>query len=103
LNYRCIGDVPSVPVAYAYAVITRDRCIIFVDRKKIGSELEQSWNTEGVEVRDYGVKNVGKAVKELTDDAGEKAEVKILGPKECSWDIARTIEPVSQSILIMLS
>ncbi|KAK4686436.1 Xaa-Pro aminopeptidase, partial [Tremellales sp. Uapishka_1] len=103
LNYRCPGDVPFVPVAYAYLVLTEDTCVLFVDNKKVEDEgLRARWEDEGVEVRDYGVEEVGKAVKEFADNLrvkNAKTDVKVWAPSECSWALERACEPAKIQII----
>jgi hypothetical protein len=67
--------------------------VIFVDKAKVGEDTLALWDQAGVERRDYGAEVVGQYVKEAVssfrrDD--EKKQVKVFGPKECSWALART-------------
>ncbi|ODN90758.1 cytoplasmic protein [Cryptococcus wingfieldii CBS 7118] len=88
LNYRCPDDIPFCPVAYAYLALTPDKCVIFVDRKKITEELGNRWEDEGIEVRPYGVEQVGTFLKELASAQEEKSKLHILAPPECSWALS---------------
>ncbi|WWD19234.1 hypothetical protein CI109_103692 [Kwoniella shandongensis] len=106
LNYRCPTDVPFCPVAYAYLVLTEEKCVIFVDERKVeDEELRDRWQNEGVEVRSYGVNEVGKYVKifkaELKAQLDEKDKVntKILAPAECSWALAEACSPSAVEII----
>ncbi|WVQ79732.1 hypothetical protein IAT38_001832 [Cryptococcus sp. DSM 104549] len=106
LNFRCPDDIPFCPVAYAYVVLTEERCVVFVDEAKLSEkELRQRWKGENVEVRGYGVEEVGKFVKELVEEGkkegeGKGGKVKVLAPRECSWALAEECSPTAiQTIL----
>ncbi|OCF57628.1 cytoplasmic protein [Kwoniella mangroviensis CBS 10435] len=92
LNFRCPSDIPFCPVAYTYLVLTPDKCVIFVDERKITDEaLKEDWEKSGVEVRPYGIEEVGKYVKELQQrdrDETKKRQKKVLTTRECSWALA---------------
>lgn len=97
LNIRCPGDIPYCPVAYAYLVLTSDRVVIFVDKRKLNDEVNDIFDKIGVEVRPYGVEEVGKAVKETVKgfkDGNEKSQVKLFAPKEFTWALEQAIAPV---------
>ena len=97
LNIRCPGDIPYVPVAYAYLVLSRDDCAVFVDKRKVDDDLQTLLDADGVEVRDYGVGEVGKYVQDAVSKVraqDEKWAVKVFAPKECSWALAKACEPV---------
>ncbi|AUS97907.1 peptidase M24 [Clostridium thermosuccinogenes] len=53
LNIRG-SDVPNNPVVISNAVISMDGCILFVDLKKIPSEIKKELNSDGVELMGYG-------------------------------------------------
>jgi Xaa-Pro aminopeptidase len=46
------SDVQHNPVVISYAIITRDRAVLFVDRNKVTPELQRAFGAT-VEVRDY--------------------------------------------------
>lgn len=100
LNYRCRTDVPYLPVAYAYAALTNDSCVIFVDPRKVrNQELLDEWSQDGVETRPYGVDEVEKYVKEValkvrTRAGSDKAKPKILAAKESSWALVNGCAPI---------
>lgn len=96
LNYRCPSDIPFCPVAYAYLVLTPSQCAVFVDKRKVGNELDERWKGEDVEVRDYGVEEVGKFVKAFEGEDEEKRNVRVFSPAECSWALAQACSPVSR-------
>lgn len=101
LNYRCDGDIVGSPIAYAYAAITIDDCILFVDEKKVQDEaLRQRWEDDGVEIRPYGVKEIGKFIREVSSDWTEEGgpHLKVWAPKECSWAIQQVCESTSSSL-----
>lgn len=87
-NFRCEGDVEGTPIAYTYAAVTRDQCVLFVEDKKVQDEaLRQRWEEEGIDIKPYGVKEIEKFVRETKSVlANEKSgDVKLWAPKECSW------------------
>ncbi|KGB76262.2 cytoplasmic protein [Cryptococcus deuterogattii R265] len=93
LNYRCPSDIPFCPVAYAYLVLTPSQCAVFVDKRKVENELNERWKGEDVEVRDYGVEEVGKFVKAFVGGDEEKRKVRVFSPAECSWALAKACSP----------
>jgi Xaa-Pro aminopeptidase len=98
LNFRCEGDVEGTPVAYSYAAVTRDECVIFVKERKVQDEtLTKRWEEEGIEVRRYGVKEIEEYVKEtkLSYASEKSGDVKLWASKECSWALQEACKPVS--------
>ncbi|KAK8854626.1 hypothetical protein IAR55_003365 [Kwoniella newhampshirensis] len=100
LNYRCPADIPFCPVAYAYLALTADKCIIFVDERKVeDGELRERWDSEGVEIKPYGVEEVGKFVMEFTaelkgqGDEEVKVKTRVLAARECSWALGEACLP----------
>ncbi|OWZ77209.1 cytoplasmic protein [Cryptococcus neoformans Bt85] len=93
LNYRCPSDIPFCPVAYAYLVLTPSQCAVFVDKRKIENDLNERWKEEDVEVRDYGVEEVGKFVKAFVGENAEGRNVRVFSPAECSWALAEACSP----------
>lgn len=47
------NDVKNNPVNLAYAAITVDKAVLYIDEKKLNSEVEKYLYKNGVEVRDY--------------------------------------------------
>ncbi len=99
LNYRCQSDVPFWPVAYAYLVPSPTQCAIFVDERKVrNADLRRRWDEEGIEVRAYGVQEVGNFVKGclavVREKQGEKARAVVLAPQECSCAMSLACSPV---------
>jgi Xaa-Pro aminopeptidase len=106
-NFRCEGDVEGTPIAYAYAAITRDQCVLFVEDKKVQDEsLRKRWEDEGIEIKPYGVREIEKFVREAKSDmASEKSrDVKLWAPKECSWALqeACKVSPIPRNPVIPL-
>lgn len=90
LNYRCDGDVDGCPIAYAYAIVTPNQCVLFVEKAKVEDEaLRQRWDEDGVEVRPYGVDEIEEFISESTSTMKDKSTVKLWAPKECSWAIQK--------------
>ena len=56
------NDIPCLPVAYAYAVITLDEAAYYVDEDKVTPEVQQHFDDAGVEIRPY---------EELTEDLSD--------------------------------
>ncbi|GLT39081.1 hypothetical protein SLA2020_132890 [Shorea laevis] len=52
------GDVPYCPVVHAYAIVTSSSAFLYVDKKKVCSEVNSSLKEIGVEVRDYDVVSI---------------------------------------------
>jgi Xaa-Pro aminopeptidase len=50
-------DVPFNPVVIAYAVVSQDEALLFVDKTKISPELHSYLNAEGVRVEEYSAIN----------------------------------------------
>lgn len=107
LNIRCEGDIPSCPVGFAYLALTRNKCVLFTRKEKVEDEVIKSrFEEEGIQVREYGVEEVGKFVKEMVkDDGGEEKQgvqvvkrVKIWTSRECSWALSEACKPVSTTI-----
>ena len=47
------NDIPCLPVAYAYAVITLDEAAYYVDEEKVTPEVQQHFEQAGVEIKPY--------------------------------------------------
>ncbi len=47
------NDIDYNPVVIAYAVVDRQKAVLFVDRGKITDELKISLNSNGVEIQSY--------------------------------------------------
>ncbi|WWC63493.1 uncharacterized protein I303_106096 [Kwoniella dejecticola CBS 10117] len=101
LNFRCSTDIPFCPVAYSYLVLTPDRCVIFVDDRKVQDEkLRHDWGLAKIEVRPYGVSEVGKYVKEVVASVrDEKTKTTIWSSRECSWALAEACSPSEVEII----
>jgi len=56
-------DVPFNPVLISYALISMDRAILYVDKRKLPSGLEDKFKSENIEIREYS--EVEKNIKEL--------------------------------------
>lgn len=99
LNYRCVGDIPFLPVAFAYVALTHDTCVIFVDGEKLEDEaLKAEWKKAGVGTRDYGIDEVEKFVQSYvkkSDGDGAKSSVRVLASNESSWALINGCKPVS--------
>lgn len=65
-NFRG-GDVANTPVAYAYAFVTSTEAVLFIDEKKVSSEIREKLAEAGVTIRGYEL--VGAALATLS---GEK-------------------------------
>lgn len=46
-------DVPNNPVAICYAIITKHKCYLFIDPRKVTMEVRAELEAEGVEVKAY--------------------------------------------------
>lgn len=111
-NYRCEGDVEGVPIAYAYAAITRDQCILFIDSKKLRDDevLRKRWaKQDGVTIKPYGVNEIGMFVKKVASAsapmAGQPAtnaekKLKVWAPRECSWALQEECKDIESGVEI---
>ncbi|WVQ95119.1 hypothetical protein IAU59_002213 [Kwoniella sp. CBS 9459] len=103
LNIRCPTDIPFCPVPYAYLVLTPKRCVVFADERKVtDEELKKRWEEGGIELRPYGVKEVGKLIKDTVEElrkGNEKRRTHVFASRECSWALAQSIKPSSVEII----
>ena len=88
MNIRCPSDIPFCPVAYAYLLLSKERCVVFVDDRKVSDELRGIWDIDNIEIRPYGVEEVGKAVQELHLGTSRAKPTTIWTPRSCSWALA---------------
>lgn len=97
-NFRCEGDVEGCPIAYSYALVTRDKAVLFVEEAKVQDELLKArFEADGIELRPYGVKEIEKFVKDFMAKGAlseKKPPVKLWAPKECSWALQEACKPV---------
>jgi len=106
-NFRCEGDVEGCPIAYAYAAVTKDKAILFVEEAKVQDEsLRARFEADGIEIRPYGVKEIEKFVKDWVGKSAlreKKSGFKLWAPKECSWALQEACKPVSLSFCGLVS
>lgn len=95
--------MPFCPVGFAYGVLTREKCLVFVDEAKVvDEELKKDWKEAGVEVRKYEIDEVGKALKGMEEKvkAGEKKlGMKVWTSASASWALKKVCESVSIQLL----
>lgn len=100
-NFRCEGDVEGSPIAYAYAAVTKDKAILFVEDAKVqDGDLRARFEADEIEIRPYGVKEIESFVKNLVSNVAareKKGQLKLWAPKECSWALQEACKPVSLS------
>ncbi|XVE82668.1 hypothetical protein DITRI_Ditri16bG0024400 [Diplodiscus trichospermus] len=48
------SDVSYCPVVHAFAIVTLNRAFLYVDKRKVSSEVSSSMEENGIEVREYG-------------------------------------------------
>ncbi|WWC90545.1 uncharacterized protein L201_005481 [Kwoniella dendrophila CBS 6074] len=103
LNFRCPSDIPFCPVAYAYLVLTPESCTIFVDERKVKDqeELLTDWKQAGVDIKPYGIAEVGKFIKRLiaSQNNSGKRKIKIWAPRECSWALGDACSPSDVNVI----
>jgi Xaa-Pro aminopeptidase len=104
LNIRCPGDIPYCPVAYAYLALTADRVVIFVDKRKVNDEVREQFESVNLEVKDYGVDEVGAWMKEAVkdfargnDSVKKETLARIFAPRELSWALSTAVGSVCGS------
>jgi len=78
------SDVKNNPVFMAYAIVSVNESLIFVDRKKLTKEARESLEKSGVQIKPYNA--VGKAVKKF-----EKKSSVYLDPSKLSYSLSRLI------------
>ncbi|WVN86205.1 uncharacterized protein L203_101366 [Cryptococcus depauperatus CBS 7841] len=103
LNFRCTSDIPFCPVAYSYVVLTPSRCALFVDERKVEDQLKQRLESEEVELKRYGIEEVGQFVREIvkdTESREKKSNIRIIGPKECNWALSEECSPSRIEVII---
>lgn len=82
-----------MPVAYAYVAVSPEKCVIFVDSRKVESvDLRKRWAKEGVEIRNYGLDKLVNWVREQGD------KVKVMAPTESSYALVSKIGEVRSFI-----
>lgn len=59
------GDIPCNPVVLSYSVVTEDRAYIFLNRSVLNERIEEEFEKNKVEVRDYA--EIYNFVKKMTD------------------------------------
>lgn len=52
LNYRC-WDVANTPVAYAYCIVGRSDCRLFIEKSKVPPSMQEAFEADGVTVLPY--------------------------------------------------
>ncbi|XP_024023589.1 probable Xaa-Pro aminopeptidase P isoform X4 [Morus notabilis] len=71
------SDVSYCPVVHAYAIVTSDSAFIYVDKRRVSSEVTRHLEENGIEVREYSA--VGSDVSLLASDQLKPGEAKIVG------------------------
>lgn len=61
------GDVLYTPVIISYAIITEDEAFFFVDQEKIGEDVEEFLDKNGVRIEDYN--EIRKYLGRIEEDA----------------------------------
>ncbi len=84
------NDIPDSPVALAYALITLEDAVLFVQEGTAGEEVRENLAEAGVRIRDYG--EIFEAVASLPAGSrvlmdGQKVNMALLGklPSSCEW------------------
>jgi Xaa-Pro aminopeptidase len=91
LNLRCRDDVPNTPIFRSYVTLTQTECVLFVDGRKIPSEVGESLRRDGVLVKPYGVEQVKEYVvnwKKSEQGHGRK----VVAPPSVSWGLVHQIK-----------
>lgn len=91
LNLRCRDDVPNTPIFRSYVALTRTECVLFVDGRKIPTEIEESLGRDGVLVKPYGVEKV-KAYVVDWKKTEEGRGCKVVAPPSVSWGLVHQIK-----------
>ncbi|HEY8363788.1 MAG TPA: aminopeptidase P family protein [Tissierellaceae bacterium] len=82
------GDVEYNPVVISYAVVSKDKAYLFIDRDKVTGEVEEFLKDNGVEIRGYEdiidfLKSINKNSKVLLEKERINRWVYKSIPKEC--------------------
>lgn len=91
LNLRCRDDVPNTPIFRSYVVLTRTKCVLFVDGRKVPKEVEESLERDEVLVKPYDTEEVKAYVvewKKSNDGQGRK----VVAPPSVSWGLVHQIK-----------
>ncbi|KAK4584350.1 hypothetical protein RGQ29_022183 [Quercus rubra] len=82
------SDVSYCPVVYAFAIVTSNLALLYVDKRKVSSEVLSYMEDNGIEVREYGAVSSDVALlasnqlNALSAVKGTQAEVTGNGTKE---------------------
>ncbi|KAL5557239.1 hypothetical protein UlMin_039475 [Ulmus minor] len=71
------SDVPYCPVVHAYAVVTSSAAFLYVDKRKVTSEVNRQLEENGIEVREYSA--VSSDVSLLASNQLKPGATKIVG------------------------
>lgn len=83
--------MPNTPIFRSYVVLTRIECVLFVDGRKIPSEVEESLGRDGVVVKPYGVEQVKEYVVEWKKTEQGRG-CKVIAPPSVSWGLVHQIK-----------
>ncbi len=81
-------DIPYVPVAICYSVITSNESILFIDEKKIPSDVKKELIDQGIRILNYDeifnfIKNIGKRKRISIQLSRSNFALYICIPKHC--------------------
>jgi len=82
------SDIPYVPVAICYSVITSNESILFIDEKKIPSDVKKELIDQGIRILNYDeifnfIKNIGKRKRISIQLSRSNFALYICIPKHC--------------------
>ena len=83
------ADIPMCPVCKAYVVVSKKKCILFVDKNKkiVDKDTKQHLIDNGVSLSDYDVRTVANAINRDLE-----ANTVILDPASCNYALYNAIE-----------
>ena len=83
------ADVPMCPVCKAYVIVSKEKCVLFVDKnvKIVDQDTKQHLSDAGVSLSSYDIREVAKTINHDLE-----AETVILDPASCNYALYDAIE-----------
>jgi hypothetical protein len=79
------ADIPFNPVSIAYAYVSDDKKIIFIDKEKLSPDVVEYFRDNGIEIRDY------ESVKKFLGELPSSGTI-VIDPNVVSDTLSRVIE-----------
>lgn len=90
------GDIPYFPAVMAYAAVSRDKTLLFVDEDKIDDEVRDKIQADGITIRSYDdIYSYGENLKGLSVAADlTMLNSSVYSSLSCGNDVTDIISPV---------